>query len=263
MKSALAPFFLFALLAMAVVGPEFVAPSASDFHLDQRFASPSVEALFGRDQFGVDVFSQIVVGARVSIGISITVVVISVLIGTMVGSIAGYFRGWTDLLLSRLIEMLQAFPGFLLALSFVALLGPSLKNLIIAMCLSGWTGYARLVRGEVLHLKERDFTLSAQALGATPTRILLKHILPNLMGALLVQATLGFAGVILAESGLSFLGLGAADDAPSWGALLNSGRRFLFEAPHLSFFPGLAIFAFVFSLQSSAGHLRRALGRER
>ena len=160
--------------------------------------------------------------------------------------------------------MVQAFPGFLLALALVAVLGPSARNLIIAMTVTGWAGYARLVRGEVLHLKEREYVRGAEASGASSARIIVRHIWPNLASILAVQATFGLAGVILAESGLSFLGLGVSADTPTWGALMNQGRRFLVEGPHISFFPGLALSVLVLSIQLSGESLREWLNpRER
>jgi peptide/nickel transport system permease protein len=188
--------------------------------------------------------------------VSFTVVLLSALIGVLIGSLAGYTGGWVDLAMMRVLDMFYAFPGFLLALTFVALLGPSLENLIFAMCLTGWTGYARLTRGEVLHLKTRDYVIGAVALGASHSRVLFRHILPNLLGLLVVQMTFGMAGTIITESGLSFLGLGAPGNTPTWGALLNSGRRFLTEAPHISIFPGLAIVMLVLGFNLVGDSLR-------
>lgn len=224
--------------------------------LAQRFSVPSAEHPFGLDQNGSDVYSQVLHGARISLTVSFTVVALSALIGVLIGSLAGYKGGFFDLVVMRILDMFYAFPGFLLALTFVALLGPSIRNLILAMCVTGWTGYARLVRGEVLHLKTRDYVVGAMALGAPHTRILFRHILPNLLGLLAVQMTFGMAGTIITESGLSFLGLGAPSTTPTWGALLNSGRRFLTEAPHISLFPGLAILSLVLGFNLLGDGLR-------
>ncbi|MEZ4870848.1 MAG: ABC transporter permease [Bdellovibrionales bacterium] len=191
-----------------------------------------------------------------SLLVAFTVVFISALVGLILGSVAGYFGTRWDTLIMRFTDMVYAFPGFLLALSLVAVLGPSIKNVIIAMCLTSWAGFARLVRGEVLHLKEKEFVQSARAVGADPLRILTKHIWPNLFGVLLVQMSLAMAGAIITESGLSFLGLGAPPTTPTWGALLNSGRHYLVEAPHISFFPGLAIVILVFGFNLVGEYLR-------
>ena len=243
----------------ALLAPLITQHDPQLMSLADRYAGPSLQHLFGRDQNGADVFAQVVYGARISLYVSITVVGVSVLVGLFIGSLAGYLGGRIDNFVMRIIDMIYAFPGFLLALSLVAVLGPSIHNLILAMCATSWTSYARLVRGEVMHLKNRDYVLSAEALGAPKLRILTKHIWPNLLGILLVQATFGMAGTILTESGLSFLGLGAPPSIPTWGSLLNTGRRWLIEAPHVSLFPGFAIVLLVFSFNLLGDGLRERL----
>ena len=166
----------------------------------------------------------------------------------MVGSVSGYAGGITDLLSMRLIDILMAFPGILLAIAFSAILGPGLDHVILALSLIGWTGYARLVRGEILSLRERDFVSAARALGCRPRRIIMLHLLPNLLPPLLIQATFGLAAAIVAEGSLSFLGLGVAPPTPSWGSMLNEGRQFLLVAPHLTAYPGTALMLTVFAL---------------
>lgn len=256
---------LFTLLVLAAIAAPLIAsqdPLA--FNLENKFLPPSSNAVFGLDQNGADVLSQVLYGARTSLSISLAVVAISASIGLLIGSVGAYRGGTTDLVLARVLDMVQAFPGFLLALALVAVMGPSAHNLILAMCVTGWSGYARLVRGEVLHLKEREYVKGAIASGAGSTRILVRHIWPNLFSLLAVQATFGLAGVILAESGLSFLGLGLPPDSPTWGSLLNQGRRFLNEAPHISLFPGLALTLTVLSIQLCGEGLREWLNpRER
>lgn len=252
------------ILLTALLAPVLASKDPNAFDLASKFESPSSRAWFGLDQNGADVFSQVLYGARTSLAISFSVVLLSASIGLLIGSWSAYRGGWRDTLVSRLLDMVQAFPGFLLALALVAVMGPSARNLIFAMCITGWAGYARLVRGEVLHLKEREYVRGAEASGASRTRILVRHIWPNLMSLLAVQATFGLAGVILAESGLSFLGLGLPPETPTWGALLNQGRRFLSEAPHISFFPGLALSLVVLSIQLCGEGLREWLNpRER
>ena len=255
---------LLLIIAAALFAPLLGTSNPNEFNLAKKFTPPSSQAWFGLDQNGADVYSQVLYGARTSLMISISVVALSCAIGLLLASAATYKGGFTDTALARTLDMIQAFPGFLLALALVAVLGPSVKNLIIAMTVTGWAGYARLVRGEVLHLKEREYVRGAQASGASTTRIITKHIWPNLFSVLTVQATFGLAGVILAESGLSFLGLGVSSETPTWGALMNQGRRFLVEGPHISFFPGLALSILVLSIQLSGEGLREWLNpRER
>ena len=251
------------MILIAIFAPLICVQDPSMMALNERFSAPSFSHPFGLDQNGSDIYSRVVYGARVSLIVAFSVVGVSLTIGLVLGSLAGYFGGWWDTLIMRTIDMFHAFPGFLLALALVAVLGPSLKNLIIAMCITSWTGYARLVRGEVLHLKERDYVQGALALGAGLPRVLFHHIWPNLTGPLVVQATFGMAGTILAESGLSFLGLGVPPDIPTWGELLNSGRSVLFEAPHVSIFPGFAILILVLGFNFFGDGLRDMLDPKR
>lgn len=244
------------ILLAAIFAPQLSVQDPNQMSLADRYLPPSFEHPFGLDQNGSDVYSQILHGARVSLQVGLTVVSIGAIIGLIFGSLAGFNGGWTDLLLMRILDMVYAFPGFLLALAMVAVLGPSVQNLIIAMCLTSWTGFARLVRGEILHLKTRDYVTSARALGASPTRVLVLHIWPNLLALVLVQASFAMAGTIITESGLSFLGLGAPPTIPTWGSLLNSGRRVIIEAPHVSLFPGLAILTLVLGFNLCGDGLR-------
>ncbi|MFK8137507.1 MAG: ABC transporter permease [Bdellovibrionales bacterium] len=234
-------FVLSLIFLMAIFAPLLAPMSPYDMNLENRFLPPGGEHFFGTDENGTDIFSKILFGARISLMVALTVVAVNSFVGLIIGSIAGYFGGKIETVIMRFIDMLQAFPGFLMALSMVAVLGPSIRNLIIAMCISGWTGFARLVRGEVIYLKHKEYVQAARALGAKTPRILGLHIWPNLVGPLIVQATFAMAGTIIAESGLSFLGLGAPPSEPTWGALLNSGRKVLLEAPHVSIFPGVCI----------------------
>ncbi len=249
-------FLIVGMILIAVLAPWIAGEDPNHMSLADRYQAPSLAHPFGLDQNGSDVFAKVVLGARVSLLVALTVVGISTLIGLIAGSLAGYWGGWVDQLLMRFIDMLYAFPGFLLALSLVAVLGPSIPNLIFAMCITGWTGYARLVRGEVLHLRTKEYVQGAQAIGAGPIRVVCRHIWPNLVGPLVVQATFGMAGTIITESGLSFLGLGAPPTVPTWGALLNAGRRILIEAPHVSIFPGLAILLLVLGFNLFGDGLR-------
>jgi len=166
---------------------------------------------------------------------------VSSTVGMLFGSVAGYFGGRIDDVISRVIDILMAFPGILLAIALVAVLGPSLVNVVIALSIIGWVGYARLVRGQALRAREFEFVQAARASGASAARIVVRHVLPTAIPAVVVQATLGMAGAIIAEAALSFLGLGVQPPTPSWGTMLDAGRAHLFDAPHLTIFPGLAI----------------------
>ena len=252
--------FLVALaLLAAVVGP-FVSPfDPADQELARRLERPSLDHPFGLDELGRDVLSRILSGARISLLVGLVVVGVSATIGVAMGSVAGYFGGRIDEAISRLIDILLAFPGLLLAIAMVAVLGPSLTNVVIALSLIGWVGYARLVRGQVLRARELEFVQAARALGATTSRILARHVIPTTLPAVTVQATLGMGGAILAEAALSFLGLGVQPPTPSWGTMLNYGRGHLLDAPHLTVFPGIAIAILVLGFNFLGDGLRDAL----
>ena len=192
----------------AIIAPWAVPYDPSGQELALRLERPSLEHPFGLDELGRDIFSRVLAGARISLFVGLTVVGISSVLGVLLGSVAGYFGGWLDDLISRTIDVLLAFPGILLAIALVAVLGPSLSNVVMALSVIGWVGYARLVRGQVLKVRELEFVQAARALGAGTPRILLRHVVPTTMPAVMVQATLGMAGAILAEASLSFLGLG-------------------------------------------------------
>jgi len=236
------------VLLIAVVGP-WVAPQDPDSqNLARRLESPSGEHLLGLDELGRDMMSRLIHGARVSVLVGLAVVLISGTIGTLIGAISGYLGGLVDALLMRLTDLFMAFPGILLAIALVAVLGPALEHVVLALVVIGWVGYARLVRGQVLQLREQEFVLAARAQGVRASRILLRHILPNVLPLLVVQASLGMAAAILAEASLSFLGLGIQPPTASWGAMINAGRSHLLDAPHLTLFPGLAILLTVMGL---------------
>ena len=225
----------------AIVGPVLAPFDPSAQELALRLEGPSLVHWFGLDELGRDIFARVLSGARISLMVGIVVVSVSATIGTLLGAIAGYFGGRVDEGISRVIDILLAFPGLLLAIALVAVLGPSLTNVVLALCLIGWVGYARLVRGQVLRAREFEFVQAARALGAPTSRILIQHIIPTALPAVSVQATLGMGGAILAEASLSFLGLGVQPPTPSWGTMLSYGRSHLLDAPHLTIFPGIAI----------------------
>ncbi|WP_291989147.1 ABC transporter permease [Luteitalea sp.] len=234
-----------ALVAIAVVvalaGPWIVAADPRAQELALRLAGPTLAHPLGLDELGRDILARLVAGARVSLLVGVAVVSVSALLGLVVGGIAGYAGGWVDTAIGRVIDVLMAFPGILLAIALVAALGPSLRNVVIALAAIGWVGYARLVRGQVLKAREFEYVQAARSLGASAPRVLVRHVLPSAYPAVIVQATLGMAGAIVAEASLSFLGLGVQPPTPSWGAMLDAGRSHLLDAPHLTIFPGVAI----------------------
>jgi peptide/nickel transport system permease protein len=243
----------------ALVGP-FLAPfDPAAQQLALRLTGPTGAHIFGLDELGRDIFARVLSGARVSLVVGVVVVSVSSFVGVVMGSIAGYFGGRADELISRVIDVLLAFPGLLLAIALVAVLGPSLGNVILALSLIGWVGYARLVRGQVLRAREFEFVLAARALGATTSRILIRHVIPTTLPAVTVQATLGMGAAILAEAALSFLGLGVQPPTPSWGTMLSGGRAHLLDAPHLTIFPGLAIAVLVLGCNFLGDGLRDVL----
>lgn len=247
--------FIFTALFAPLIAP--YSPSAQNLAKDLRPPSPAHP--LGQDKLGRDILSRVIYGSQISLQAGFFAVGVSLVVGLIIGGVAGYLGGWVDEVVMRGVDILLAFPGILLAIAASAVLGPSLRNVILALSFIGWTGYARLVRGEVLSLKEREFVKAAEALGASRARILARHILPLVMAPLLVQATFGIAGMIVAEASLSFLGLGVQPPTPSWGAMLNEGRPFLLVAPHLTLYPGLAIMLTVLGLNFLGDGLRDLL----
>jgi peptide/nickel transport system permease protein len=246
---------LVAVLA-AAFGPSLTPYDPAAQTLAQRLEPPSRSHPFGLDELGRDILSRLVSGARISLLVGLAVVSVSSLIGMALGSIAGYFGGAVDDVISRATDVLMAFPGILLAIALVAVLGPSLTNVILALCVIGWVGYARLVRGQALRARELEYVQAARALGAGSARIVINHVLPTAFPTVIVQATLGMAGAIIAEASLSFLGLGVQPPTPSWGTMLDAGRSHLFDAPHLTIFPGVAIATLVLGFNFLGDGLR-------
>ena len=246
--------FLLSLLAPLVTPYD---PS----HLDawHVLLPPSARHWFGTDELGRDVFTRVIYGARVSLKVGFVAVGLAVLIGTSVGLVAGFYGGWADSLLMRLVDIMLCFPTFFLILAVIAMLEPSIWYIMIIIGLTGWMGVARLVRAEVLTLREREFVLAARGLGASDFRIIVHHILPNALSPVLVTATLGVAGAILTESALSFLGIGVQPPTPSWGNILTAGKEYIEFAWWLSLFPGLAILVTVLAYNLLGEGLRDAL----
>lgn len=237
------------LLVIAALAAPLLAPHDPNVQdTSRRLEQPSRDHKLGLDDLGRDVLSRIIWGARVSLRVGFSVVVLASLVGITLGAISGYFGGVIDMIVMRLCDILLAFPGILLAIALVAVLGPSINNVVLALSIIGWVGYARLVRGQVLKVREMEYVVAAKALGAKSPRVIIRHVLPNVINPVIVMATLGLAGAILAEAALSFLGLGVQPPTPSWGAMLTAGRRYLGLANHLAIFPGAAIMIAVMGL---------------
>jgi peptide/nickel transport system permease protein len=236
------------LLASALLAPWIAPANPAVQNLPARLESPSRAHWMGTDELGRDILSRILYGARISLIVSVCVVSGCGLIGLTMGMLAGYAGGWFDRFINLLlINAFLSFPGILLAIAFAAFLGPGIGKVILALVITGWAGYARLARAQVLKVKELEFVLAARSLGASHIRLMLRHLLPNILQPILIQATIGMAGAILAESTLSFLGLGVLAPIPSWGAMLNDARGHLFDAPHMVVFPALAVMTAVLS----------------
>lgn len=246
------------MVALALLAPVLTTGTPLQTDLDGALRGPATGHPFGQDRLGRDVFAQVAYGTRASLLISISVVTLTVLVGVAAGSAAGYVGGVVDVVVMRVVDIFLAFPGILLAIALAGVLGPNLINLVIALSVMGWVGYARLVRAQVLSLREREYVAAARAVGAGPWRVVARHILPNALSPVIVQATFSAAGVIIAESSLSFLGLGP-QDVPTWGGLLAQGAAYLLYAPHIAFFPGLFIMLTVLALNLVGDALRDML----
>ncbi|MBA3270928.1 MAG: ABC transporter permease [Acidobacteria bacterium] len=232
-------FLVIAIVSAAIFAPLLVPFDPAVQQLALRLEGPTGAHWFGLDELGRDILSRVLLGARVSLLVGLVVVGVSSTLGMAMGAVAGYYGGRVDQVISRVMDVLLAFPGLLLAIALVAVLGPSLVNVVLALTVIGWVGYARLVRGQVLRAREFEYVMAARALGAGTWRILTRHVLPTALPAVTVQATLGMAGAILSEAALSFLGLGVQPPTPSWGTMINGGRAHLLDAPHLTVFPGV------------------------
>jgi peptide/nickel transport system permease protein len=240
---AVAGVLLLVAFVLGGLGAPWIAPdNPAAIDLTHRLEGPSATHWAGTDELGRDTLSRLLYGARLSLTVSVSVVAISLALGLAVGGLAGYRGGWIDIALTTFaMNTFLALPGILLAIAFAAFLGPGFSNLVLALAVGGWAGYARLVRAQVMSVRDREYVDAARALGASGLRIFFRHILPNILQPILVQAAIGMAGVILAEATLSFLGLGIPAPAPSWGSMLNDARLHLFDSPHLVLFPAAAI----------------------
>jgi peptide/nickel transport system permease protein len=240
-----------AFVLCAIFAPWLAPQDPARIDLPNRLQPPSSQHLAGTDELGRDILSRLIWGARISMFVGSSVVACSLLLGLIIGSFAGYYGGRIDRMVNIVVmNAFLSFPGILIAIAFVAFRGPGIFNLVLALSLGGWVGYARLVRGQVLAVREREFVEAARALGANDLRILTRHILPNIIQPVIVQAAIGMAGAVLAEATMSFLGLGVPPPTASWGSMLNDARSHLFDSPHLVLFPAatvmLAVLAFNF-----------------
>ncbi len=243
---------------LAVIGPWLpIDPYRID--LPAVLAQPGVGHWLGNDDLGRPVLDRLVAGARVSFVVALGVVAVSAVVGSLLGGAAAYTGGWADRLLMRLVDVFLAFPGILLAIALAGVMGPGVDNLIFALSAVGWVGYARLVRAQVLSLRERDHVTAAVALGVGRLRVLVRHLLPLALAPLMVEATFGIAGAVVAEAGLSFLGLGVQPPDASWGSMIRDGSRYLLVAPHLVMAPGMAILLVVLAVNLLGDRLRDRL----
>lgn len=258
------PRFIFAsmiilfMIFVALIGPWFVSYDPYAFDLSLRLCPMSLRHPLGCDLHGHDILAQIIQGTKTSLYIALITVFFTTMLGVTTGLLAGYFGGFMDKVFLHFTEVLMAFPNVLLLLALSSLLGATMNNLILVLIITGWPGPGRIVRAEILKAREYDYILATKSLGAKSSRILFKHLLPNIWTPLIVSISFSLSGIILVESSLSFLGFGAQDTV-SWGSLINQGRSLLTEAPHVSFFPGLMIFLLVFAFNSAGDALRDVL----
>jgi len=250
---------IFLFIFSAVFAPWLTSYSYDKPNISAVLEAPSWKHIFGTDEFGRDIFTRIVYGARISLQVAFVAVAFSLVIGTVLGSIAGYYGGIIDYIISSLTDIAWSFPTTLLAIAFIAALGTGLQNVITAIALASWSGYCRVVRGQFLSLKQREFIEAARILGMSDARIIFGHILPNSITPVVVMATLELPKAIVIEASLSFLGLGAQPPQPSWGVILDSGKGLLEQAPWVSFFPGLMIMIVVLGFNLFGDALRDVL----
>jgi peptide/nickel transport system permease protein len=249
---------LWGLLAVSV----WVLPLTPNLiHLEHILAPPGAGAWLGYDDLGRDIGERLLVGARTSFLVAVWVVSLSALLGTVVGTVSAFRGGWWDRVIVQVIDIFLAFPGILLAIALAGLLGPGIDNVVIALAVVGWVGYARLSRAQVLSLKHREHVMAAESLGSGRVRIMIRHLLPLMAAPLIIEATFGVAAVVIAEAGLSFLGLGVQPPGASWGAMIRDGTRYMLVAPHLVLAPGAAICAVVLSVNLLGDRLRDKLDK--
>ncbi|WP_026691536.1 nickel/cobalt ABC transporter permease [Alteribacter aurantiacus] len=252
-------YLIIFFVIVAIFGPLFTTGSPSAIDPTNRMAPPSADNWFGTDHQGRDIFTRIIHGMSITLYIGFSSVLIGAIVGVFIGLVSGYYGKKVDAILMRCMDVLLAFPGILLALAIVSVLGGSLQNVIIAVGIFSVPMFARIVRGSVLAVRKLEYVDAVRALGASDTRIIFRHVLPNIMSPIIVQATLRMATAILTASGLSFLGLGAQPPTPEWGAMLSAGRNYMWDSPHIALFPGLAIVIVVLAFNIFGDGLRDAL----
>ena len=250
---------LLVLWAVLAIGAHTLPLQPDVIQLQQILAAPGDGAWLGYDDLGRDILDRMIVGARTSFLVSVWVVSLSLLVGTLLGTASAYHGGWWDRTTVLVVDVFLAFPGILLAIALAGLLGPGISNVVIALTTVGWVGFARLSRAQVLSLKHREHVQAAEALGNTKWRIIRKHLLPLMAAPLIIEATFGIAAVVIAEAGLSFLGLGVQPPEASWGAMIRDGTRYMLVAPHMVLAPGVALFAVVLSVNLLGDRLRDKL----
>lgn len=245
-KLSLLALIILVLLALIAILAPYIAPYPEDFadaaHMSEKLLPPSAQHWMGTDELGRDIFSRVLYGTRVSLRAALCAVGLSLVIGIPLGAIAGSFGGWVDNVIMRITDVFLSFPPLLLAIAMVALMGSSLNNAVLAISLSWWPWYTRLVRGQAISVKERKFVQAAETIGTSRMKIIFKHIIPNCISPVIVQASMDIGGVILTVASLSFLGLGAQLPTPEWGLMISTGRRFFPDSWWYCIFPGLAIF---------------------
>lgn len=251
--------FVIALSVVAIIPGLFEPYSYSETNLRERGESPTMAHPLGRDDIGRDVLSRLIRGTRVAFVVALSAMTISLAIGLSVGAISGYFGGWIDSGLSRVVDTLMAFPLLVLLITLAAVIGPSLQTTVIVIGLTVWSTYARVVRADVLSVREREYVFAARAIGATDRRIIMRHVLPNVLGPVIVLASLAVGGIIILEAALSFLGLGVQRPTPSWGGMLADGRAHIRNYPHIAIAPGIMIFLTVLAFNLIGDGLRDAL----
>ncbi|WP_394810779.1 ABC transporter permease [Alkalibacillus aidingensis] len=259
-KAALIGFYtILILIAVSIIGPFLTSHDPNSTNVTERFQGPSAEYWFGTDHMGRDIFTRIIHGMSLTLGIGFASVIMGALVGIPIGIISGYYGGRIDNIIMRLIDILLAFPGILLALAIVSILGGSLVNVTIAVAIYAIPGFARIIRGSTLAAKKLEYVDAIRALGAKDGRIIFKHIMPNVLSPVIVNATLYIASAVLTAAGLSFLGMGAQPPTPEWGAMLNDGRGYMYDAGHIAFFPGMFIVIVVLAFNIFGDGLRDAL----
>jgi peptide/nickel transport system permease protein len=259
-KPAMFGLVLIIVLIAVALSADYISPydpNAQD--LSMRLQGVSWTHPFGLDEFGRDVLSRVIHGSRVSLEVGIVAVTISLIIGTLLGALSGYLGGWVDIVIMRFADIFLAFPGLILAIGITAVLGQSIINVMAALAIVNWPGYARVVRGQVLYIKGLDYVEASRAMGASKPSILFGHVLPNSLAPIIVLATIGMGWAILAEAGLSFLGLGVRPPTPSWGSIIASGREFMFRAPHIATIPGIVLAVSILAFNIFGDGLRDAL----